>query len=655
MNTKSLKLAFADIIAADTLAIFPPMENMENFDDKNQAAASKEDTTKGDTLVDALREMQKGPSAANHLTSPLRSSGFTQPIKIEQTPLHVAATKGDVNEIKKLLKAGWNVNQEDHRSAMPIHIASMFGHLEAVQVLVQHGADLKDKSYEGQTALHLAVLNYHVDVVAHLLNAGANPKDKTYTNNSNSFDQALKLLDGLTDELLKTPKNPELLAQAKNLVQIIEVLCQHSQAPFLAAHGSNAKQLSSVPISTLLDIFSSYIEDNALKTMMLDTAHKIAVQDESGENYIRAKTFLNTFATSETYLVKIHKSQNALVETDGYYAKYITKTMAHTAQKFSAGLEDAQARTVFDKISASLKLAHEYAHNFADPNAAKVALDHYENGETVLLPTGWRGHSVATFLSKSQAVFAVANAGKHYFEDPFGVIFYRLADPEKISENHFHKILANQEQLLLEFKSLYELGINGRFGFIETPKQDHGNCTHYSFKIVVEGLAMIEYLNLGLSVEDAKTKAQYYADQFELYHNTYLIDDMVTANSLLDMNAYKDIYLELSAHAKDSAVAKETSNYLKQKIADVFHTDVEAHNAPPTDNKIHIGDVLDWIGSKLPTFKAAAENATEHQQEHSFDLHVDNASFTPQFHEMNGLPVVHAFDDRHTQLQPDLL
>ncbi|MGE4349684.1 MAG: ankyrin repeat domain-containing protein [Candidatus Berkiella sp.] len=649
MNNKSSILAFADIIAADTLAIFPPME------DADIKKASTEDTAQDISLVDALREMQNNPTGANHLPSPLKSSGFIQPIRVEQTPLHVAATKGDVNEIKRLLKAGWNVNQEDHRSAMPIHIASMFGHLEAVQVLVQHGADLKDKSYEGQTALHLAVLNYHVDVVRHLLNAGANPKDKTYVNHSNTFDQALKLLDGLTDELLKSPKNPELLAQAKNIVHIIDSLCQHSQAPFLATHGSNAKSASLVPISVLLDVFSSYIEDNTLKTMILDIAQKIAIQDNSGENYIRTKTFLNTFATSETYLVKIHKNQNTLVETDGYYAKYITKTMAQTAQGFSACLEDAQAQKVFDKISASLKLAYEYAQNFADPKAAEAALAHYQEGETVLLPTGWRGHSVATFFSKPQATFAVANAGKHYFEDPFGVIFYKLSDPEKVSENHFHKILANQEQLLLEFKSLYELGINGRFGFIETPKQAHGNCTHYSFKIVVEGLAMIEYLNLGLSIEEAQAKAHHYAEQFEIYHNTYLIDDMITEHSLLDMNAYKDIYSELLIQAKDSTVAKETSDHLKAKIMDVFHVDLEAHNAPSQDTKIHLGDVLEWIGAKLPTFKTAAGNATDSPQEDNRDLCLDNNSFTPHFNEINGAPIVHALDDMHTQLQPDLL
>lgn len=653
MNTKSSTLAFADIIVVDTLAIFATTENAEI---KNQGAAEPtKDKAQDATLVDALREIKNNPPAMARSLSPLKSSGFTQPIKIEQTPLHIAATKGDVNEIKKLLKAGWNVNQEDHRSAMPIHIASMFGHLEAVQVLVQHGADLKDKSYEGQTALHLAVLNYHVDVVKHLLNAGANPKDKTYANHSNAFDQALKLLDGLTDELLKSPKNPELLAQAKNIVHIIDALCQYSQAPFLAAHGSNAKSASLVPISVLLDVFSSYIEDNTLKTMILDTAHKIAMQDDSSENYIRTKTFLNTFATSETYLVKIHKNQNTLVETDGYYAKYITKTMAQTAQTFSAGLEDTQAKKVFDKISASLKLAYEYAQNFADPKAAEAALSHYQEGETVLLPTGWRGHSVATFFSKSQATFAVANAGKHYFEDPFGVIFYKLSDPEKISENHFHKILANQEQLLLEFKNLYELGINGRFGFIETPKQAHGNCTHYSFKIVIEGLAMIEYLNLGLSIEESQTKAHHYAEQFEIYHNAYLIDDMITQHSLLDMNAYTDIYKELSAQAKESSVAAETRDYLRQKIMDVLHVDVDANHSTSSDNTIHISDVFEWISTKLPTFKTATGSTTDSPQEDNMDLYLDNTSFTPHFHEISGASIVHTLDDMHIQPQPDLL
>jgi hypothetical protein len=88
---------------------------------------------------------------------------------------------------------------------------------------------------------------------------------------------------------------------------------------------------------------------------------------------------------------------------------------------------------------------------------------------------------------------------------------------------------------------------------------------------------------------------------------------------------------------------------------DVFHVDLEAHNAPSQDTKIHLGDELEWIGAKLPTFKTAAGNATDSPQEDNRDLCLDNNSFTPHFNEINGAPIVHAHDDMHTQLQPDLL
>lgn len=72
------------------------------------------------------------------------------------TPLHVAAIRGDTAMIASLLDAGAVIDAAGEYQYTPLHEAVEQGHLDAVRVLLEHGASLAAVTYDGETPLVLA-------------------------------------------------------------------------------------------------------------------------------------------------------------------------------------------------------------------------------------------------------------------------------------------------------------------------------------------------------------------------------------------------------------------------------------------------------------------------------------------------------------------
>ncbi|XP_056144910.1 BRCA1-associated RING domain protein 1 [Lampris incognitus] len=90
-----------------------------------------------------------------------------------ETPLHVAAIKGDVDTTTELLDQGADPNLKDNAGWTPLHEACNLGHLAVVEVLVMSGALLNTPGYENDSPLHDAVRNGRHAVVKLLLQHGA--------------------------------------------------------------------------------------------------------------------------------------------------------------------------------------------------------------------------------------------------------------------------------------------------------------------------------------------------------------------------------------------------------------------------------------------------------------------------------------------------
>lgn len=72
------------------------------------------------------------------------------------TPLHVAATWGDINAISLLLRGGANPNATDREGCTPLHDAVEQNSYAAVKTLVEGGCLLDIKNEDGLTPVELA-------------------------------------------------------------------------------------------------------------------------------------------------------------------------------------------------------------------------------------------------------------------------------------------------------------------------------------------------------------------------------------------------------------------------------------------------------------------------------------------------------------------
>uniref|UniRef100_A0A8C6TAK9 BRCA1 associated RING domain 1 n=1 Tax=Neogobius melanostomus TaxID=47308 RepID=A0A8C6TAK9_9GOBI len=108
--------------------------------------------------------------------SPRLSSGSPAVLKRNhkgETPLHIAAIKGDAEAVKKLLDQEADPNLKDNAGWTPLHEACNLGHLAVVEILVSRGALLNTPGYKNDSPLHDAVRNGHAAIVKLLLQLGA--------------------------------------------------------------------------------------------------------------------------------------------------------------------------------------------------------------------------------------------------------------------------------------------------------------------------------------------------------------------------------------------------------------------------------------------------------------------------------------------------
>ncbi|XP_011696912.1 PREDICTED: transient receptor potential channel pyrexia-like [Wasmannia auropunctata] len=91
-----------------------------------------------------------------------------------ETPLHVAASLGNVCCTKLLLNYGADVRvQLGTARSTPLHLAAEEGSVECTRLLLNAGAAWESKNSRGQTAMHLAALAQSAETLDALIKAGA--------------------------------------------------------------------------------------------------------------------------------------------------------------------------------------------------------------------------------------------------------------------------------------------------------------------------------------------------------------------------------------------------------------------------------------------------------------------------------------------------
>ncbi|CAH1269026.1 ANKRD11 [Branchiostoma lanceolatum] len=143
-----------------------------------------------------------------------------------ETPLHMAAIKGDADLLRQLIKQGAEVNAKDFAGWTPLHEACNHGYYEVAKMLLQAGANVNTQGLDDDTPLHDAASNGHPhQIVELLLKHGADPlqantKGKTPIDvaDNETVERLLKSetiasSSDSSDSLdVKSPTSPESLA-----------------------------------------------------------------------------------------------------------------------------------------------------------------------------------------------------------------------------------------------------------------------------------------------------------------------------------------------------------------------------------------------------------------------------------------------------------
>ncbi|RZC37812.1 Ankyrin repeat domain containing protein, partial [Asbolus verrucosus] len=116
--------------------------------------------------------VNRGAETTYNATAP-RKSLTSEYDSYKKFPLHWAAGTGQTEDIERLLKEGWCVNDPDEYGRIPLHRALKKGHSDVAQILVNKGAiiDIPDK--EQITPLCWAINNEDLKIIDLLINNNA--------------------------------------------------------------------------------------------------------------------------------------------------------------------------------------------------------------------------------------------------------------------------------------------------------------------------------------------------------------------------------------------------------------------------------------------------------------------------------------------------
>jgi ankyrin repeat protein len=155
----------------------------------------------------------------------------------QEPPVADAAMRGDITEVRRLVRAGADVNAAHGDGMSALHWAAMRGNADMVKVLVRAGARVEAVTRIGDyTPLHLASKGQHAQAVRALLDARANVHAKTSTGGAvplhfaggaGSVEAVTALLDRGADVNAREAvfgQTPLMFAAANNRLAVVKVL-----------------------------------------------------------------------------------------------------------------------------------------------------------------------------------------------------------------------------------------------------------------------------------------------------------------------------------------------------------------------------------------------------------------------------------------------
>ena len=84
---------------------------------------------------------------------------------VDDTPIHIAARKGELDDIEIFVAHGGDINAVGDLGNTPLHYAAMEGNTSVVKRLIELGANLHAKNEFSETPQRVAELGNHDEIV----------------------------------------------------------------------------------------------------------------------------------------------------------------------------------------------------------------------------------------------------------------------------------------------------------------------------------------------------------------------------------------------------------------------------------------------------------------------------------------------------------
>ena len=140
------------------------------------------------------------------------------------TPLTIAASKGDTREVQRLLISGADVNGRDSHSYTALMGAARNGHVETIKVLLDAGADTNARDCRtGWTPLIHAIHKNQNQAVLTLIDRGADVNAPA---------------GGCEDKLVESGQTPLMFAAGYNNTEMVKALLERGANPY-GMHGAS--------------------------------------------------------------------------------------------------------------------------------------------------------------------------------------------------------------------------------------------------------------------------------------------------------------------------------------------------------------------------------------------------------------------------------
>ncbi len=616
--SNDLEFISIDELLNDTLVLKDILSAQENIQELEipDIAAQIPDS------VDSIESInQLSPTEAQE---PTQRQGFTEAKTTKHAPmaLHYAAKNACIAEIKHLVEEqGYDVNAEDHLSLRPLYIAAQHGNKAAVQYFIAKGADVHDLGYEKETALHVAIEKGNYAIARILVEKGEAEIDTLNANKQTATNMLISQYMAILDKGSKKIHKAESIETMMEIIKTLEVFSKHCGPHFLYSTHVADNLTVDIPISHYLDLFASRAPTVEMRDTLISLSQAVCAVDPSGNIYEHAKNILNTFPNNNTYTLDLGNGKTTYLTGKGHFGCLTTKWANDSLHAFEKHLaqfsSDKLKNEVFSKLAQTFESATELKLHGELESYAQKAFERYENGETILIATGWNSHFIDVVLSKKLGLFITGNSGDRCEEIKPGLNFYHMNDPNKISAKFMHDMTVNLDKSKFERDFMYEYELLEKKDEKVSTPQEFSNCTWVGHQHGIEACLEIELRKLGLSKEQAGPLASKYYGEWEDFHGFYQIDTYMKNSPGLSFNALTDMFMDLSK--------KLSAGNIGAKLA------LHGKFCQALSSEHYLADFKEWL--KQPENKAAKnrfEPFLEHHKDFDSVYHGDFVSKVSQ-------------------------